>query len=155
MTLYVAYMGAKRNFREEFRMAKNKHSSGPGPSQRQLRVGELLRRALADVLVRGEIHDPDLAHVSITVGEVRTTPDLRMAHVYVLPLGGLNTDVVLAALNRNKSEIRRAVNKSVSLKYSPDLVFMADRTFDQMDETRRLMSLEVVQKDIASDDEPQ
>ncbi|MCP5087868.1 MAG: 30S ribosome-binding factor RbfA [Rhodobacteraceae bacterium] len=132
-------------------MAKRKFDSTGGPSQRQLRVGELLRRAIAEVLSRGDIHDPDLAHVSVTVGEVRATPDLRLAQVFVLPLGGGNADVVIDALNRNKSEIRRAVNKSITLKYSPDLKFVYDQTFDQMDETRRLLSQDTVRQDITTD----
>ena len=133
-------------------MGKQKSEHSKGPSQRQLRVGELIRRVISEVLLRGDIHDPDLAHVSVTVGEVRATPDLRMAHVHVLPLGGQNAEVVIEALNRNKYEIRRAVNKSLSLKYSPDLKFVYDRTFDQMDETRRLLEQERVKRDIARDD---
>ena len=69
-------------------MGKNRFNDGPGPSQRQLRVGELIRRTLSDVLARGDVHDPDLGRMSITVGEVRTSPDLKVATVYVLPLGG-------------------------------------------------------------------
>lgn len=130
-------------------MSKRAIESTQGPSQRQLRVGELIRRALAEILARGDIHDPDLAHVSITVGEVRTTPDLRLAHVYVLPLGGANADNVIEALNRNKSWLRRAVNRSVRLKYSPDLKFVCDQTFDQMDETQRLLSQDSVRQDLA------
>ena len=131
-------------------MAKSKDSLGSGPSQRQLRVGEVIRRALADVLTRGDIHDPELAHVSVTVGEVRATPDLRRALVYVLPLGGGNADQVVAALNRNKGELRRAVNKAITLKFSPELKFVIDETFDQLDETRRLFEQETVKKDISS-----
>jgi len=133
-------------------MAKRNDLSANGPSQRQLRVGEMLRRAISDVLMRGDIHDADLAHVSVTVGEVRSTPDLKLALVYVLPLGGQNADLVIDALNRNKSEIRRSVNKQVSLKYSPDLKFVLDRTFDQLDETRRLLGQDVVQRDVSSDE---
>ena len=132
-------------------MAKNTHSSA-GPSQRQLRVGELIRRSLAETLARGDIHDPDLAHVSVTVGEVRATPDLRLAIVHVSPLGGMNADTVIAALNRNKHELRRAINKSMTLKYSPDLKFVYDQTFDQMDETRRLLDQASVKKDLADDE---
>lgn len=129
--------------------------SGPaaGPSQRQLRVGELIRRTLADVLSRGDLHDPDLAHVSVTVGEVRTTPDLRMAHVHVVPLGGGDHEKVIAALNRNRSELRRAVNKSMTLKYSPNLKFVYDETFDHMDETRRLFDQPSVKRDTEKRDE--
>lgn len=131
-------------------MAHRKDSIGTGPSQRQLRVGEVIRRALADILNRGDIHDPELAHVSVTVGEVRTTPDLKRALVFVLPLGGGNADQVIAALNRNKGELRRAVTKAITLKFSPELKFVIDETFDQLDETRRLFEQETVKKDISS-----
>nr|ADI20152.1 ribosome-binding factor a [uncultured alpha proteobacterium EB080_L06A09] len=134
-------------------MVKQNDLSAKGPSQRQLRVGEMLRRAVSDVLLRGDIHDTDLAHVSITVGEVRSTPDLKLALVYVLPLGGQNAEIVINALNKNKYEIRRSVNKLVSLKYSPDLKFVLDRTFDQLDETRRLLEQDVVKRDVASDND--
>jgi ribosome-binding factor A len=134
-------------------MVKQNDLSAKGPSQRQLRVGEMLRRAVSDVLLRGDIHDTDLAHVSITVGEVRSSPDLKLALVYVLPLGGQNAEIVINALNKNKYEIRRSVNKLVSLKYSPDLKFVLDRTFDQLDETRRLLEQDVVKRDVASDND--
>jgi len=134
-------------------MVNQNDLSAKGPSQRQLRVGEMLRRAVSDVLLRGDIHDADLAHVSVTVGEVRSTPDLKLAIVYVLPLGGENANIVIDALNRNKYEIRRSVNKLVSLKYSPDLKFVLDRTFDQLDETRRLLDQEIVKKDVESSDD--
>ena len=75
-------------------MAKNKFHDGPGPSQRQLRVGELIRRTLSEVLMRGDIHDPDLNRMSVTVGEVRVSPDLKIATAYVLPLGGEGQDKV-------------------------------------------------------------
>ena len=95
-------------------MVKNKFQHGSGPSQRQLRVGELIRRTLSDVLAKGEIHDPDLNRMSITVGEVRTSPDLKIATAYVLPLGGQGQDAI-AILKRNKHEIRRAVSKQMTL----------------------------------------
>lgn len=131
-------------------MAHRKDSISSGPSQRQLRVGEVIRRALADILTRGDIHDPELAHVSVTVGEVRATPDLKRALVFVLPLGGANAESVIAALNRNRGELRRAVNKAITLKFSPELKFVIDQTFDQLDETRRLLNQETVKKDISS-----
>ena len=122
-----------------------------GPSQRQLRVGETIRRALSDVLMRGDLHDPDLAGVSITVGEVRTSPDLRVATVYVLPLGGGNADTVLAALNRSRAELRRSINKALTLKFSPELRFQLDQTFDQMDQTRTMLGDDRVRRDIDGD----
>ena len=88
----------------------------------------------------------------MTVGEVRATPDLRMAIVHVSPLGGMNADVVIAALNRNKHELRRAINKHITLKYSPDLKFVYDQTFDHMDETRRLLDQDVVRQDLQDDE---
>jgi ribosome-binding factor A len=130
------------------RMAKNRFSTGSGPSQRQLRVGEVLRRALSDVLTRGDIHDPDLARMSITVGEVRCSPDLKQATAYVLPLGGQGKDEALAALRRNKAEIRHLVTKGITLKFAPDLRFEIDETFDRMDETRRLFADEHVRQDL-------
>ncbi len=129
-------------------MAKNKFHDGLGPSQRQLRVGELIRRTLSEVLTRGDVHDPDLNRIPITVGEVRTSPDLKIATAYVLPLGGQGAEEALEALRRNKSEIRRLVNKKLALKFSPDLRFQIDNTFDQMDETRRLFADEHVRQDL-------
>ena len=128
-------------------MAKNKFHDGPGPSQRQLRVGELIRRTLADVLARGDVHDPDLNRMSITVGEVRTSPDLKIATAYVLPLGGEGQDEVLKLLARNMGELRRAISKKLTLKFAPDLRFQLDETFDRMDDTRRLFAQDVVRRD--------
>lgn len=129
-------------------MGKNKFHDGPGPSQRQLRVGELIRRTLADVLARGDVHDPDLNRMSITVGEVRTSPDLKIATAYVLPLGGRGTDEVLKLLARNKSELRRVIGKKLALKYAPDLRFQLDETFDRMDDTRRMLAQDAVRRDV-------
>lgn len=134
-------------------MGKNKFHEGPGPSQRQLRVGETIRRALSEVLARGDVHDPDLNRMSITVGEVRTSPDLKIATAYVLPLGGQGQDEVLQLLARNKGELRRMVAKKLTLKFSPDLRFQLDQTFDQMDETRRMLSQEVVRRDADAPDD--
>ena len=133
-------------------MAKNPHHSGSGPSQRQLRVGELIRRTLSEVLTRGEVHDPELNRLSITVAEVRTSPDLRVATAYVMPLGGEHRKEAIEALVRNRAELRRAVSKAVTLKFSPELRFVIDETFDRMDETRRLFSREDVRRDIEQED---
>ncbi|HET7409228.1 MAG TPA: 30S ribosome-binding factor RbfA [Paracoccaceae bacterium] len=119
-----------------------------GPSQRQLRVGELIRRTLSDILLRGDLHDPDLAGVSITVGEVRTSPDLRVATVFVLPLGGQNAETILAALNRARNELRRELSREVRLRHSPELRFVVDESFDRMDRTREMLSDERVRRDL-------
>lgn len=129
-------------------MAKARFSEGSGPSQRQLRVGELIRRRLSEVLMRGEVHDPDLTSLSITVGEVRASPDLKVATVYVLPLGGRDREAALEALIRNRSEIRRTVAKGLELKFAPELRFVLDESFDRMDDTRRLLSEERVRRDV-------
>ena len=128
-------------------MGKNKFHNGPGPSQRQLRVGETIRRALSDVLARGDVHDTDLNRLSITVGEVRVSPDLKIATAYVLPLGGQGRDEVIALLARNKGELRRLVAKKLTLKFAPDLRFQLDETFDRMDETREMLNRAEVKRD--------
>ncbi len=134
-------------------MAKNRFHTGGAPSQRQLRVGELIRRTLSDVLARGDVHDPDLNRMSITVGEVRTSPDLKIATAFVLPLGGKGAEEALEALRRNRHELRRSVSKALTLKFSPELRFAIDETFDQMDETRRLLSQETVWRDTHEDED--
>ena len=129
-------------------MAKNKFNDGPGPSQRQLRVGELIRRALSDILIQGTVHDPDLNRISVTVSEVTASPDLKIATAYVCPLGGQGGEDLIALLAKNKSEIRRSISKKLTLKYTPDLRFRIDETFDRMDETRRLFSQENIKRDL-------
>ena len=129
-------------------MAKNKFNDNSGPSQRQLRVGELIRRALSEILLQGIIHDPDLNRISVTVGEVTASPDLKIATAYVCPLGGEGGEDLIALLAKNKSEIRRSISKKLTLKYTPDLRFRIDETFDRMDETRRLFSQENIKRDL-------
>ncbi|MBL3566129.1 30S ribosome-binding factor RbfA [Rhodovulum sulfidophilum] len=127
-------------------------SRSSAPSQRQLRVGELIRRSLSEVLARGDVHDPELTALSITVGEVRASPDLKVATAFVLPLGGDHAEEALAALRRNRGELRRAVGKKTQLKFTPELRFTLDETFDRMDETRRLLADETVRRDLAAPD---
>ncbi len=119
-----------------------------GISYRHLRVSEMLRRTLADLLAEGCPFETDVPSVSITVSEVRLTSDLKQAKVYVLPLGGIRADETVAALNQERSEIRRLMNRRVHLKYSPSLHFVLDTTFDRVDEVRRLLKSEEVQRDI-------
>lgn len=128
-------------------MSRNRDTK-QGPSQRQLRVGELIRRVLSDALMRGETHEPDLAGRSITVGEVRVSPDLRRATVFVMPLGGAEQELALAALTRARGELRRAVTREVRIKHAPELEFRLDESFDRMDETRALLGQERVRRDI-------
>ena len=135
-------------------MSKSRSPSGQGPSQRQLRVGELIRRTLSDVLNRAEIHDPELNSMSITVGEVSMSNDLKVATVYVTPLmGSFPVQDAIAALARNKAELRHRVVNGLTLKYAPDLRFRADETFDRLDETRRLFSDPAVLRDLEKPDD--
>ena len=129
-------------------MAKTRPHSGGTPGQRQLRVGEVIRRALSEILARGDLHDEALAHVSITVSEVRVSPDLRHATAFVLPLGGVNTAEVVRALGRNRVELRRLVTDRIDLRFSPELSFQPDTRFDQMDRTREVLRSAPVRRDL-------
>ena len=131
-------------------MAK-RFDNGGGPSQRQLRVGELVRRTLSEALQRGEVHDPELNAMSITVGEVTVSPDLKVATAWVLPLGGRDRERAIEALARNRGELRRAVGREMTTKYTPDLRFRIDETFDKMDEARRLFGSDHVSQDLGDE----
>ena len=134
-------------------MATSLFPQGYGPSQRQLRVGELIRRTLSEVLSRAEIHDPNLNRIPITVGEVRISTDLKVATAFVMPLGGDKREETLALLRKHTGELRHLISRGMTLKYTPELRFEIDETFDRMDETRRLFSDATVQRDIAASDD--
>ena len=104
--------------------------SAKGPSQRQLRVGETLRHALSEILIREDFFDSDLANVSITISEITVSPDLANARVYTMPLGGVNIEVVLPALNRLAPLIQSFVAKKVHLRRTPRLRFLLDESFE-------------------------
>ena len=129
-------------------LKKNSASTG---SQRQLRVGEAVRHAVADILAHGSAHDNDLEGHIITVPEVRMSPDLKLATIYVMPLGGRETDVVLAALERNKKYLRGEVARRVNLKFAPDLRFRVDDRFDEAERIEKLLRTPAVQRDLAPD----
>ena len=122
-----------------------------GPTQRQLRVGELIRHALAELLTRGEVHDEILAAHVVTIPEVRMSPDLRLASIYVMPLGGKDVGPVLAALERHRRFIRRQVAHTVNLKFAPEIRFLADASFEEADRIHRLLASEQVQRDLKKD----
>src|ERR1700709_88952 len=126
-------------------------TNAPGGSQRQLRVGEIVRHAVADLLAQGAVHDPDLEGHIITVPEVRMSPDLKLATVYVMPLGGRDTDAVIEALERNKKFLRGEVARGVNLKFAPDLRCRADERFDEAERIEKLLRTPAVQKDLAPD----
>jgi ribosome-binding factor A len=122
---------------------------GAGPSQRQQRVAELVRHALAEVLQRGDIQDDVLTAHVITIPEVRMSPDLKLATAYVMPLGGRDERPVLEALNRNRKALRTEVAHRVNLKFAPDLRFLRDETFDEAARIDALLRSEKVQRDVA------
>ena len=126
-------------------------NSAPGGSQRQLRVGETVRHAIAEILAQGDVHDPDLEGHIITVPEVRMSPDLKLATIYVMPLGGRDTEVVIEALNRNKKFLRGEIAHRVNLKFAPDIRFRADERFDEVERIEKLLRTPAVQKDLAPD----
>ena len=129
----------------------HKDSSAAGGSQRQLRVGETVRHAIADILSQGSVHDPELEGHIITVPEVRMSPDLKLATIYVMPLGGRDTEIVIAALERHKKFLRGEVARRVNLKFAPDLRFRVDDRFDEAERIEKLLRTPAVQKDLASD----
>lgn len=126
-----------------------------GPSQRMLRVGELVRHALAQVFARGEIEDPLLAGKVVTVPEVRMTPDLKLANAYIMPLGGEGAAEIVAALNRHHRFIRGRIAPALDLKFAPDLRFFVDETFDEYGRIDALLRSDRVQRDLqhGEDDE--
>ena len=137
-------------------MARHKQhhrDSGPNASQRQLRVGELIRHALADMLTRGEVHDPVIEGHLITVPEVRMSPDLRLATIYVMPLGGKDIEQVLEALERNKRFLRGEIARHVNLKFAPDIRFHADERFDEAERIEKLLRTPAVQRDLKRDED--
>ena len=129
-------------------MPKRQSGKSTGPSQRQLRVGELIRHALAELLARGEIHDQVLASHLLTIPEVRMSPDLRLATIFVMPLGGKDVGPVLLALESHKRFIRGEVAHAINLKFAPDVRFLADESFDQALRIDRLLASDKVRQDL-------
>jgi ribosome-binding factor A len=129
-------------------VTRSKKSARSAPTQRQLRIGELVRHKLAEMLSRGEIHDDIIASHVITVPEVRLSPDLKLATAYVVTLGGDDTAVVIEALNRNKKYIRAQVAQAVNLKFAPDIRFLRDETFEEASRIDQLLASSRVRQDI-------
>src|SRR3569833_1422469 len=123
-----------------------------GPSQRQLRAGELTRHALVEILREEEINDPDLAGVSVTITEVRMSPDLRNATVFVEPLGGEQAAVVVKALNRHHKFLRGRLGHAIDMKFTPALKFLHDETFDEAARMSRLFQGPRVAQDLKPQD---
>lgn len=138
--------------------SRNRDNHRPtGPSQRMLRVGELVRHALAGLFARGEIEDDVLAGKVITVPEVRMSPDLKLATAYIMPLGGEGAAEVVAALNRHQRFIRGRIAPELDLKFAPEVRFHVDETFEEYGKIDALLRSDRVQRDLHSDDdeEPQ
>jgi len=132
-------------------MSRRRNSSSDphkGPSQRQLRVGEMLRHALSEILMRGDIRDPDLSGVSVTITQVKPSPDMRHATVFAEPLGGKNAPAVVAALNRHKHYLRGELGHVITLKFTPDLRFVEDESFAEAERIESILKSSRVQRDL-------
>ena len=130
------------------RQKKTKSDPSRAPSQRALRAGELVRHAMADMLTRGEVHDPVIEGHLITIPEVRMTPDLRFATIYVMPLGGRDVGDVVAALERNKRFLRGEIARRINLKFAPDIRFRADERFAEAERIEKLLRSPAVARDL-------
>ena len=133
-------------------MPRNRPSN-VGPSQRQLRVGETLRHALSEILIRGDIRDSDLAGVSVTITQVIPSGDMRYATVYCEPLGGKNAEKIVAALNRHKAYLRGEMGHLIALKFTPELRFVEDTSFAEAERIETILKSERVQRDLAKHDD--
>ncbi|HET7849495.1 MAG TPA: 30S ribosome-binding factor RbfA [Pseudolabrys sp.] len=142
-------------------MARHKHkqqhqqqhrATTPGGSQRQLRVGELVRHTLAEMLTRGDIPDPVIEGHLITIPEVRMTADLRLATIYVMPLGGRDATEVVAAFERNKKFLRAEIAQRINLKFAPEIRFRADESFGEAERIDKLLRSPAVRRDLGKND---
>ncbi|MEQ1770060.1 MAG: 30S ribosome-binding factor RbfA [Devosia sp.] len=134
-------------------MQKNQKGGATGPSQRMLRVGELVRHALADLFTRGEIEDPELEGITVTVPEVRMSPDLRVATAYIMPLGGEKAEETVVALARHQRFIRGQVAPRLDLKFAPEIRFKVDETFAEFGRIDALLKSDRVQQDLQTDED--
>ncbi|MCW2283237.1 ribosome-binding factor A [Rhodoblastus acidophilus] len=125
------------------------HQKGGEPSQRMLRVAELIRHAVAQLLSRGEINDPDLDGIVVTVPSVKMSPDLKLATIYVLPMGGQGRDTIVGVLDRHKKFLRGEIAHQVNLKYAPDIRFRVDESFDNAERIDALLHSPKVAQDLA------
>ncbi len=134
-------------------MKQDRHKAPAGPTQRMLRVGELVRHALAQIFARGDIEDEALDGAVITVPEVRMSPDLKLANAYVMPLGGERAAEIVEALNRHQRFIRGRVAPEIDLKFAPEIRFFVDETFEEFGKIDALLRSDRVQRDLHDDDD--
>ena len=132
---------------------RNTSSHDLGPSQRQLRVGEMLRHALSQILTRGDIRDPDLEGVSVTITQVKPSGDMRHATVFCEPLGGKNVEKIIPALNRHARFIRGEMGHMIAMKFTPELRFLEDESFAEAEKIENLLKSERVARDLAKSEE--
>jgi len=130
------------------RRKQHQRDSSQGVSQRQLRVGELVRHALAEMLTRGDVHDPVIEGHIITIPEVQVTADLRLATIYVMPMGGRDADQVVAAFERHKKYLRAEIAHRINLKFAPDIRFRVDDRFAEAERIDKLLRSPEVQRDL-------
>ena len=135
-------------------MARKPEKPNRGPSQRQLRVAEEIRHILANALMRGELRDPILSGISVTISEVRISPDLKNATAYAMPLGGALIGEVLKALNRAAPFLRSQVGQSMQLRYAPALTFVEDKSFQEAHHIEGLLRSDKVARDLRSKGDP-
>lgn len=128
-----------------------RYSHKKGPSQRQLRAGELIRHALAEIMQRESLREPELQGVSITVSEVRMSPDLKQANVYAAPLGGAHQGEVITALNKTAPFLRSLLGKKIDMKFTPALVFRSDESFAEAERIDALLARPDVARDLLDD----
>ena len=129
------------------------HHSGAQPSQRMLRVGELIRHVMAEMLSRGALNDPLLDKLVVTVPEVRMSPDLKLANVYVMPLGGGDVKPVVDALEKHKKVLRTELAHKVALKFAPELKFRVDASCEKSARIDALLASPVVQRDLRGEND--
>ncbi len=134
-------------------MSRSHHSAGAAPSQRMLRVAELVRHAMARMLARGGINDPVLEKHVVTVSRVKMSPDLKLATVYVMPLGGKDETEVISALDRHKKFLRGEIAHELNLKFAPDIRFRIDDSFDNVSRIDAILNSERVKRDLEAPDE--
>jgi len=135
------------------RKKSHRDSGTPGGSQRQLRVGELVRHAMADMLTRGDVHDPVIQGHLITVPEVQMTADLRLATIYIMPLAGRDANEVLAAFERHKKFLRGEIAHRINLKFAPDIRFRIDERFAEAERIEKLLRSPAVKRDLDHEDD--
>ena len=130
------------------RPSRGGHRAPAGPLQRMLRVGEMLRHALAEILARSDIQDPDLDGVSVTITQVKPSPDMRYATVFCEPLGGQNAKPIIAALNRHKGFLRGEMGHRITMKFTPELRFVEDQSFAEAQKIETILKSPDVQRDL-------